>query len=185
MSKNIDFKKEKNRILPKFENNVIVDFSSPTVWASTKMNEFTNFLVDDNQFYKYHLHIFNEIVSLLKNTTVQDAHKNFKHYCVIDGTKRTEVNSIIYKLLEKVKPTSTSTQLNEYLEQNFNDQAILEIGIKSVLLIGYYQNNIFNVIFVDYHHLLFPDVHYNSKDSDIYDICPYNRAFKKEQENGS
>ena len=60
-----------------------------------------------------------------------------------------------------------------FLFNNINDYNIWQLGISGGLrLVGIRRSNVFSVLFIDYHHLIYPDKNYNQENYELYDFCP-------------
>ncbi len=63
------------------------------------------------------------------------------------------------------------------MNQNIGEERIYQIGHTSIRIFGYFKENIFVVLMVDYHHLVYPNkIHYNEKDYSNFKMCPIERG---------
>ena len=54
-----------------------------------------------------------------------------------------------------------------------------QLGVTGgIRLIGIRKSNLFCVLFIDYHHLLYPSIKYNQKNSEKYSFCPIKKSDK-------
>lgn len=126
------------------DERIIISFSSfPFAFRAVKCKDFTNYLFDENDFFKKFSLIFRKIVPELEQSNIVDLTK--KDHCNNIEKKRYIVIDILKELVKE------------------------EFGEVRLICIKY--NNIFKVLFIDYHHLIFPSVKYNQLDYSSFKFC--------------
>ena len=162
----------------------VADFSFQTTWVSINHSGFTNMLKDSDQFFKLHNLIFNDILPTLKQVdfvspgeyilTLKRTSLPHSH-SIEDDEKIKLINDILVKALMKVKNFSDK-DASKYLKQNLDGEKLYQIGKNSVRFIGYFEKNVFIILLIDYHHLLYPSNKHNENDHSSYSICPFEKG---------
>lgn len=164
------------------QSNAVIDFSFDTVWISIKHKKFTNFLANDDQYFKMHKIIFKDILPIVN--TVQFVNVNefikqityagLRHSHEVGGSHKDLVIEIITSIL--ISKGMNPAQAQDKVNQNIKEEKMYQIGHNSVRMFGYFKNNVFIVLVVDYHHLVYPskDKH-NEDDYMSYKVCPIDR----------
>lgn len=157
-------------------NNISIDFSLfPFCFRCVSLGNFTNKLKDGNQFFKLFKRLFEiDIPSLTQysfNDIVRATNKH-SHSIQINTKEYSIVINIIEKLYKSYYGQNMSN-FNLFLENNINEYYMWQLGISSgIRLIGIRRSNIFSVLFIDYHHLIYPDKNYNQENYKLYNFCP-------------
>lgn len=159
-----------------FSQNIIVDFSFKTTWVSVTVDKFTNYISCKDDFFKLHYTIFSTIVSDLNNTCRKNIKVTFRHSHELRGDDYIKALEILKALLKKQNPALTEKNIKDTINQNIMGEQLYQIGYNSVRVIGYFKNNIFKILFFDYHHLISPDIHYNTPDYSCYKFCVYSEG---------
>lgn len=187
MSRKKQRKIEKPTTQEQVDNRFVADFSFETVWVSTKHGDFTNLLKDDAQFYQYHGLLFGKILPVLKKQKFKsggDYIFKLKNNYIMPHShsiEEAEKLSLIYEILKKalIKSKNYSVEdASEYIEQNISSEKLYQIGLESIRIIGYFDMNIFVVLLMDYHHLIYPSKYDNQPDYKHYSVCPFERGTK-------
>lgn len=148
---------------------VRIDFvANSNIWLkAVKVKDYTNFLKDEKQFSKY----FYKVMNILIPAVQQDWEKMlsdrdaFPHCHDIRRDARKKVNSLL------------STMYPNYDES----MEVMQLGLNGspriiVSIIREDNISVIRPLFIDYHHLIYPDDWYNKEDVDKYTFCPY-RSF--------
>lgn len=149
----------------------------PFCFRCVDLGKFTNKLKDVNQFFKYFKRLFEIDMPALTQHSFDDVTKatnKHSHSIPIDTKQYFLVINIIKELFKSFKEDSyddRSFQL--FLENNINEYHVWQLGISGgVRLIGIRKLNVFSVLFIDYHHLIYPDKNYNQENYELYSFCP-------------
>lgn len=180
-----NLQKKKTSILNEnsIQENVVLDFSFDTVWISIKHKEFTNYLEDDNEFFKMHRIIFKDILPILSRVIYKYPHdfirqisyEGLPHSHEVDSDHKKIVKDILVQI--HMKKGGEKKQSEDFVNQNIGEERIYQIGHTSIRIFGYFKENIFVVLMVDYHHLVYPNkIHYNEKDYSNFKMCPIERG---------
>ena len=159
------------------EKNIVIDFSFDTVWVSENVGQFSNFLKDEEMFFKKHYELFSEIVFEASQIPRKNLKSKFgNHAHKLSGEQIEVSKKVLKKLIRKVHSDFTVKQTEDFVTQNVGDEELHQIGRQGLRLIGYYKDNVFYVLFIDYHHLVSPDSLHNAEDVAVYELCPYARG---------
>lgn len=166
--------------MPKYKtdnDNINIDFSKfPFCFRSVKVKDYTNMLKDSSQFFKFFKRILEIELPIYVEYTFDDiVFKTKKHsHSIPMNTKEYElVINILKELYKSYKDTNYSDKDFElFLDNNINEYQLWQLGISSIRLFGIRRSNIFSVLFIDYHHLVYPDKNYNQKNYEKYVFCP-------------
>lgn len=171
---------EKKKPLEKNSNGIIFDFSCPTAFYSCNIkNQFTNLLKNPKEFVDIRRTIFGEALPHFNKTNINELERDKKntHTHVISDSKIGLVEKILTELFRIVY---NSKEIDKIVN-NYISGDIWQIGYKKGLrFIGVRNDNIFNVLFIDYHHLLEPDKNYNQPDYYKYKYCPMTSGYCNE-----
>lgn len=141
-----------------FENeNVIFDFSFEGAFVSCKCGDFDNFLHDEKEFAEKFARAENNVIKLSQFTLKElIAPNNFRHCHRLDDEQ--SPHAIIKKILNNLgKPI-------DFYDQLVGEEDIYQLGYENeVRFAGIIQGNIFRVLFLDYHHTLYPDERRNTR----------------------
>lgn len=162
-----------------FNLNIIVDFSFKTTWVSVTVNDFTNYISDIDEFFKFHYMIFSKMIADLSNTSKKNLRESFPHSHKLEDDEYTIAIEVLKEILKKQNPTMTAKNILDTINQNLSGEQLFQIGHSSIRIIGYFKNNIFKVLFFDYHHLISPSVKYNAPDYSCYSFCVYTEGINR------
>lgn len=163
---------------------VVLDFSFDSVWVSISDGDFTNFLKNDDEYFKMHYIIFKKIIPIIKRTefnNIGEFIRNIQYsglphsHIVDDANKINTIKLILEKSLMEFKQNSKE-QAKESVNQNIGDEKLYQIGHQSVRIFGYFKENIFTILVIDYHHLIYSDTKHNKNDFKRYSMCPIKRG---------
>ncbi len=159
-------------------NNICIDFSKfPFCFKCVKYKDFINKLKDTNQFFKYFKRIFETEIPMYTQYSFDNIVKmtnKHSHPIRKNTDDYNKIINIIKELLKSYKEENYNNQYFEnFLRNNINDYNLWQLGVSSSLRIfGIRESNNFAVLFIDYHHLIYPDKNYNHYNYDLYDFCP-------------
>lgn len=144
------------------DERIIVNFATfPFCFRTTTINNFTNKLRNENEFASKFKDIFEKLLPHVSENTF-DLLISEKFHCHIIKENEKEKIKLIYNIVgdlaSKWKP---GIDVSSFLEQNLDGEKIWQLGNNSVRIIGIRKNNIFNALFIDYNHLIYPNVKYN------------------------
>lgn len=139
-----------------------------------KTKKFTNFFKDNNNFIEFINKLFNKDIPELSNKKFDDIKRENRHFHKIESAEKDLVLDIIKDIVKIKNPSKTPKQINDFLAQTFFGTNFFQIGTTNGLrIIGVLSaNNIFEILFFDPHHLIYPSKNYNQKDYFIYDYSP-------------
>ena len=152
------------------DERIIISFSSfPFAFRAVKCKDFTNYLFDENDFFKKFSLIFRKIVPELEQSNIVDLTK--KDHCNNIEKKRDIVIDILKELVKE--EFGEGYNFETFYDNNISEYQLYELGImQGIRLICIKYNNIFKVLFIDYHHLIFLSVKYNQLDYSSFKFCP-------------
>lgn len=159
-------------------NNIIINFSFfPFCFRTVSVGEYTNKLKDKEQFFNHFSKLFERDIPAISQHTFDNVYKetNGHSHSISPGdSKYKVVLSILKELYKSFKnPTDIERDFELFLENNINDYHIWQLGISGgVRIIGRRRSNIFDVLFIDYHHLIYPNKNYNQDNYNTYTFCP-------------
>ncbi|AKQ71796.1 MULTISPECIES: hypothetical protein [Bacillus] len=152
----------------KVGDTLTFDLSYENWMNGIQIKGFTNKLRDIEQHSQYTYEIFNKIIpNVHKNWKIikrQKGQGQFRHCHILEGEEKEKAIKIAEAIHKK-------TILDE--ETDFN---IWQFGLtNSIRIVAVYDHNndIAYPIFLDYHHLIYPNVKYNQSDYAKYDFCPH------------
>lgn len=152
------------------ENNIVLDFSLRTVWASGRNSEFCNFLTNEDEFLKKHKIIFDEITSIVSQHSFENLYLVSEHCHLVSGVEVLSRISNAMIAIYMCKYQCERDAAKEYVNQILEGQEICQIGIKSgirLFCIKEREHHL-KVILIDYHHLIYPSIKHNSIDIKSY-----------------
>lgn len=166
------------------QDNIIIDFAQfPFCFRSISIkNKFTNKLKDNIQFFEFFSEIFEKNIPFLINYTFENVAYASKHSHVIplDSKQYTIIKEILKQLCKEFYKFD-DCDFEMWFNQNINEYRIWQLGATGgVRLIGVRKMNTFCVLFIDYHHQLYPSTKHNHVNVDKFEFCPITN-FKKEQ----
>ena len=146
-------------------DNIIVNFATfPFCFRTTNLKNFSNKLKNELEFSSKFKDIFEKLLPHISENTFNTLISEQFHCHLIRDNEQDKIN-LIYKVVgELVQKWQPGINVEEFLEQNLNGEKIWQLGNGSVRIIGVRKENIFNVLFIDYHHLIYPSIKYNEKE---------------------
>ena len=161
---------------PMDEKNIIVDFSSKTVFYSCKIKEFTNFYKSHDEFIALRKELFGQALSYFNSTTLEklSSNSNTTHTHPIKEKEKLElIEKILFKLLKNINKDTKDDLIGKIVD-NYMEE-IWQLGYnQGVRLIGVRSDNIFKVLFIDHLHLIYPNPKYNNLDVMKNSYCAMN-----------
>ncbi len=139
----------KNTGIP-LNENILFDISE-FQFRSIKVENFTNFLKDSNEFRQYINDIFHDMIPEINN--------NSYNYHLITGEKL---------LLTKKILDGYGITLEDDEEENLLQ---FSSGTGGVRFIGRRLGNIFKLYFLDFYHLIYPSIKFNTPDYNKNNFC--------------
>lgn len=127
---------------------------------SIKLKNFTNYFKSINESHQNFLDLF-ELLKFYNQINSNEIGLN-KHFHIIKGNEYSRCIEILKKY--------DNTSINEPI-------SLYSIGLKQGLrVIGQkLEINIFEILFLDPHHLIYNSIKYNDKDYMNYNFCPINK----------
>ena len=159
-------------------NNIIINFAFfPFCFRTVSIGEYTNKLRDEHQFFHSFSKLFERDIPAISQYTFDNVYKEtngHSHTISPSDRKYAIVLSILKEIYKNFKnSTNIERDFELFLENNINDYHIWQLGISGgVRIIGRRRSNIFDVLFIDYHHLIYPDKNYNQENYNMYSFCP-------------
>lgn len=164
-------RKVKNKTNPKgnvnsnpadLQNIVYLDFTKHSKWTETvNIKGFTNCLKSPNEASRHFLFIVDQLIPDIQSYGMDILSNNAPHCHALTGDARKKAIKVI------------DTIYNGKVETK--DSNIWELGAKTeeIRLIGMFVNDTvkrFYPLFIDHHHLLYPDMYYNQPDYKHYHL---------------
>ena len=145
-------------------NTKIIDYKimfrfSDFYLNSIQLKNFTNYFKSINESHKNFLNLF-ELLKFYNQINSNEISLN-KHFHIIEGIEYSKCIEILKKYNNTIKIDTLS---------------LYSIGLKQGLrVIGQKMGvNIFEILFLDPHHLIYNSIKYNDKDYMNYNFCPIN-----------
>lgn len=177
--------KESIRPISNGQEGIIVDFSCPLSFYSCQIkNEFTNYLKEPLDFVESRRVLFGEALEYFSKNNFDELASNAKksHTHIVAPDKLELLEKILVQLAKK----KGLGQNIDRMVSNFMEGDIWQLAYKQGLrLIGGRNDNIFNLLFIDYHHLIEPSSKYNNKDYYKYTYCPMSSDYCSNCDNKS
>lgn len=174
-------KKVKNNITPKsvgvtagdinselYKNrNLVVDFSFEGAFVSCTCGDFSNLLLDQNDFIKHFRGILDSVIVLSTHKPSYVFSGAFRHCHKLSDVKANEVAKIAQTVLRNMdKPKN-------FYEQLLGGEDLYQIGLyEDNRLFGTLQGNVFRVYVIDYFHDLYFDERRNERNRQQCKFCP-------------
>lgn len=142
------------------DEHIIFDFCNFN-FKSTRIETFTNYLKDKEEFTRDINFIFHEAIPLLQSKKFSEIMNSSYNYHVIKGDQLKTVKAIMKDYNPRI---------------DYDDNSLIQFssGIRGVRFIGERQENIFKILFIDFHHLLCPSQKYNNTDYGNNSFCILN-----------
>ena len=138
--------------------NIIFDISE-FQFKSVKMDSFTNFLKDSNEFSQYIDDLFHKMIPEIHKKKFSEISNKSYNYHPIQGENL---------ILTKKILNTYGIQLQDDEEENLLQ---FSSGTGGVRFVGRRLGNIFKLYFLDFHHLIYPNIKYNIPDYKKNDFC--------------
>ena len=136
-------------------------------FQSTTINSFTNFYKDKDSFLKFIKKLFEVDIPNLSKKTFNELKSSKKHYHKIENNKDDKKRNMVINIIKKMLKSKNfnSRQIEEFINQNILDTDIYQLGLDGgVRVIGIISGNIFEILFFDVHHLIYPSEKHNDID---------------------
>ena len=136
---------------------VVFDFSFEGAFVSCKYGKFDNFLHGKEEFADKFASAVKNIIKLSAFSPKQlMSDSRFRHCHAVSSDKSPD--KIIKKILQSRGKSET------YYKQLVGNEKIIQLGYQEeVRFVGMFRGNIFHVLFIDYHHDLYPDEKKNTR----------------------
>ncbi|EMD1122195.1 TPA: hypothetical protein ACSKPT_002887 [Listeria innocua] len=155
-----------NDIISSF-NGVSIDFKANNNWLkSNSRDNFTNYLSTDEEFGKNVFTILSKIIPMIQTEWDRIISGNISHCHRIDDAHK----KIFKKYFSELYPQSN---LDELTVWQFGTSG----GARLIASVTKEENGISIVrpLFIDYHHIVYPNKNHNQKDIYNYTFCPYRK----------
>lgn len=147
------------------KETIIINFAKfPFCFRTTTTKDFTNKLEDEKQFYSKFKDLFEKLLPYVYQKTFEELRSDDYHCHIIgkkDNDKLQRINMVVSELVKKWNP---GINTDDFIKQNLEGEVLWQLGIGSIRLIGIRRSNVLDVLFIDYHHLIYPNVKYNDKE---------------------
>ena len=155
------------------QERIIVDFSCPFCLYSCKVGKgFTSYHKNSGEFLSRMQVLFGEALQHIAQYNFDELCRNERHTHIIDDEEKLDLIEKILNELIDIRYSEVSNKdriLGNYMDRN----NIWQIGFKQgVRLVGRRNDNIFNLLFIDYHHLIYSSDKYNNVDYKSFTYCP-------------
>lgn len=159
-------------------NNVVVSFKHDFTFYSVTVDGFTNYTKDADEFIEKHCLIFSKIIPNISINSIAKLRSDGSNHTHPLSSDKKNLALKIVKELVKVQKGYNSADADRFIDNSgfvmYNFWQLSFATSNGIRLIGYFvDNNVFVVLFIDYHHLIEPDKNYNQKNYEKYDYCPY------------
>ncbi|KUO69871.1 MAG: hypothetical protein APF81_14735 [Desulfosporosinus sp. BRH_c37] len=158
-----------------YENGkIMIDFSNPFVFNTCKIkSRFINRLKNYNNFFEFKRVIFGQALKYFSDYTFEELKKSDDHTHDISQKDKRDLVKIILKEILKDSLNLNSKDLEKALDNHLGNEDIWQVAYKQgVRLIGTRNGSVLKLLFIDYHHLIFPSPKHNDKDYYKYSFCP-------------
>lgn len=148
-------------------------------FTSIKIDGFSNFYKNSEEAHKKLSDIFGKIIPTIQGNRFSQIQNDSRyHFHKIDDLGQNKLyKRIIRELTKKEYPNMVPDDRDDYVNQYFFDsENIYQIGVQGVdctRIVGILNDNIFEVIFFDIHHMIYPSKNYNEKDLLKYKYSPF------------
>lgn len=158
-----------------YENGkIMIDFSYPFVFHTCKIkNYFINRLKDCNSFFEFKRVIFGEALKYFGSFTFDELKRLDTHTHNIGQEDKQDLVRAILKEILRDSFNLNSEDSEKALGNYVGNEDIWQVAYKQgVRLIGTRNGSVLKLLFIDYHHLIFPSTKHNDKDYYKYSFCP-------------
>ena len=147
------------------KETIIINFAKfPFCFRTATTRDFTNKLKDEKQFADKFKDLLEKLLPHVYQKTFEEYMSNDYHCHIIgkkDNDKIERINRVVSELVKNWNP---GINADDFIKQNLEGEVLWQLGIGSIRLIGIRRKNILDVLFIDYHHLIYPSVKYNDKE---------------------
>lgn len=161
-------KNVKNDIVPASEDSINFNFTYQNWLKCIKYKDFTNMCKDVESFANDTVHIFSLLIPYVQKYWEEIRKKGSKKY------PHEHCHLIVDDKAEMVKEIVSEIHPND-LSQAFDNFNIWQFGVTGgIRLIGIlnHHSSTYYPLFIDRHHLIYPNDHYNQPDYDTFRFCP-------------
>lgn len=159
------------------KDNVIINFSRfPFCFRCIQVKKygFTNYLKDNIDFFDKFKELNEHIIPSFVNQNFEVLSQGRHAHPIRNSDKEyLVIKEILKKLCMDYNNYTKDEEFELWFEQNINDYQIWQLGnIGGIRLFGIRNMNVFNVLFIDYHHLLYASQKHNQINYANYNFCP-------------
>lgn len=156
------------------EAKLAVNFTYPCCLAPGRVKGFTNYLASEEEYLKLITHILSKMIPEISVMNLGQL-KSFKQYHThpLNDEKKNFAISIFREIVKNYFGYTSEQAENWVNNQGIYMQQLWQISCpdsKGIRIIGYPRDNIFNILFIDYHHMLEPDKNHNQSNVEAYDF---------------
>lgn len=152
----------------------LVRMSNRSCWRGIKLpfsdGVFTNYLKDADEFIEKHDVLFDQIIPAIEEKDTSWRLDQIGRHChLVRGKAAEKVREVYENIVNSLEIVDQNADLGE--------QPIYSIGsVQGIRLFCTVQRDfIVDVLFIDYHHLIYPDKNFNDKDYKKYSYEPHRR----------
>ncbi|WP_144704967.1 hypothetical protein [Fictibacillus phosphorivorans] len=144
------------------------DFSNKNWLRSVSLGGFTNKLSDENMFAGYIFELFHKIIPVIQDNwseIVRSQGRGSWRHC----------HPVVNEKIDMVLGIIEQIHGNRFQSDKAAGPSLWQLGVTQnlrLIVIHDYTNNHLTPVFVDYHHLIHPNDHFNQPDYKRYDFCP-------------
>lgn len=144
------------------DENVKMDFSY-FLFTSIRLKVFTNFLKDEDEYSEKFKSFYHQTLPYIMDKSFQKLEIENGHCHPINDEGKV---FMINKILEKYKKEYPNFKFPSYTD--FGNEFYQLPGQNGIRLIGVRRGNTFTILFIDFHHLIYPNSNYNDLDYNNY-----------------
>lgn len=153
------------------QKKIVFAFPLNNSFSSVSFNGFTNFHKNKDELIRNFHYLFNEIMPIISNMSLQELNDKTKrkefHYHKLENER-----PLVVKVLSSMKKKHHFAIQDELYDYYIKDSEFYQIGCQSVsemrIVFSIRENNIFEILFVDFNHLINSNVKYNTEDYKHY-----------------
>lgn len=134
-----------------------------------KKNNFTNKLKDEKEFYSKFKTIQEDLLPHICGMTFEQV-QNDRHSHPIYQTEKEKIALIKFVVANLVEAWRPGIDVGEFIKQNIEGEMLWQLGNKGVRIYGIRRENIFEVLFIDYHHLIYPSIKFNDRNYNTFNF---------------
>lgn len=149
------------RLEPNFSKNIIIDLKY-FCFQSINIKFFTNYLKDEIEYFKSLNNLYKQTIPHLTSKKFDEVDQDRNSHChYLNG--QSEIMKVV-KILEHYKNIGFELPSFEDESEDFYQLG----GPNGIRLIGYRIDNIFYLLFLDFHHLVSSSIKFNNYDYKNY-----------------